>query len=420
MVHQIGAMIIGLLAVSFAAVYGLNGLQSDLGMALGGYRELREIYDVGLNVATAKKSVLTDKPDIARAANELDAALAKLDRYLAGPGEARSQTVEGARLEMALRSNLREALASVNLPPDDAFHPEGNRFSSIDHALGSVAAIGAEIQKTISDRQAAARRKWHATLTVVMGVSIAVVLGAVVLGIYQYRSVISPLQRLGDAARKITAGHFTDRLALDGPAEFRALASDFNRMAGELDALYRDLAEKVAVKSKELAQSERLASVGYLAAGVAHEINNPLSIITGYGERAIQHIQLGEGESMLAAVEKSLRVMCEEAYRCKTITDQLLSLARSSQEARKPVSLLSIAKQVEAAAGGIAEFKDRKVVIEIASADQGLAILASEGELKQVLLNLLVNGLEAVEPRTGEVRIHIERDASLRTIDGCR
>ena len=55
-------------------------------------------------------------------------------------------------------------------------------------------------------------------------------------------------------------------------------------MAGELQSLYRDLERKVDEKSRELVKSERLASVGYLAAGVAHEINNPLGIIAAYAE----------------------------------------------------------------------------------------------------------------------------------------
>jgi len=75
--------------------------------------------------------------------------------------------------------------------------------------------------------------------------------------------------------RRIAAGEFTDRLQPLGDREFIALAADFNAMAQRLDELYRDLEAQVRAKSGQLVRSERLASVGYLAAGVAHEINNP-------------------------------------------------------------------------------------------------------------------------------------------------
>src|SRR5205807_1065265 len=137
-----------------------------------------------------------------------------------------------------------------------------------------------------------------------------------------------------------------------GPAEFAELAEDFNRMARELEALYRDLEQKVAIKSRELVRSERLASVGYLAAGVAHEINNPLSIITGYGERAIQKLERDANDDGSAVAMKSLRIMCEEAYRCKAITEKLLSLARPGEEARGPVLLGALAGEVVALVQG--------------------------------------------------------------------
>ena len=409
-IQQIGAMIVGIVVVSGVSLRGLNGLGTDFGVALGGYRELREIYDVGMHVATAKKVLASDSADTGRAGNELDAAVAKLDRFLAGPASPGGAVVlasdKGKRLTSALRASLRAAITNLQLPADDAFHPGGAQHAEVDRAISQVAAIGAEIQRTISARETAARNKWQTTLTLVTGVSIVVVCGAILLGIVQYRGVISPLRRLRSAAGNIAAGHFADRVETGGPAEFAELADDFNRMATELQSLYRDLEQKVATKSAELARAERLASVGYLAAGVAHEINNPLSIITGYGERALQHVELQEGETMLAAVEKCLRIMCEEAYRCKTITDQLLSMARSGHENRKPVKLLSVANTVVAALSVLPEYRERPVVVD-APANKDPTVIASEGELKQALMNLLVNALEAVSWESGQVSIRI-------------
>ncbi len=109
-------------------------------------------------------------------------------------------------------------------------------------------------------------------------------------------------------------------------------------MASELDELYRDLEQKVAQKSRELVRSERLASVGYLAAGVAHEINNPIGIIAGYAELAMQKLDREASPATVAEARQSLGLICEEAFRCKEIVQKLLSLARPGEESRAGVA----------------------------------------------------------------------------------
>src|SRR5258706_15685108 len=393
MTLQIGAMLIGLLLVSAAALWGLNGLRSDFGIASAGYRELREMYEAASHVATARTLLLAGDRELA--AREINVALTKLE---GAPSRDESLSAlrlspDGPRLVTAFRDSIRQAAAQLKLPPDDqAFHSsQAAANDAINQSLGQMTAIAMSIRKTISDREQAANSKWKMTITLVGGVSLVVVLGAVVLGIFQYRSVITPLRRIGDAARKIAAGRFGDVLEPRGSAEFAALALDFNRMAAELQSLYRELEQKVAIKSKELVRSERLASVGYLAAGVAHEINNPLGIITGYGERAIQQLERGggapdAGTDAAAVALKNLRIMCEEAYRCKAITDKLLSLARPGDEARKPVSLAKLAGDVVALVDGLPSHRNRRLSLRVPDLES--TILANEGEIKQVMLNL--------------------------------
>src|SRR5436853_1299724 len=111
------------------------------------------------------------------------------------------------------------------------------------------------------------------------------------------------------------------------------LAEAFNDMSGRLREMYGNLAQQVNERSRELVRSERLASVGFLAAGVAHEINNPLNIISGYAELSARQMDPDRAppEDAEAAAEdreqvrQSLRVIREEAFRCKEITEKLLS-----------------------------------------------------------------------------------------------
>jgi signal transduction histidine kinase len=220
----------------------------------------------------------------------------------------------------------------------------------------------------------------------------------------------------------VRAGRFADRIDLRGkrgdsetsryPEEFARLADDFNHMAAELDEFYQELEAKVAAKSKELVRSERLASVGYLAAGVAHEINNPIGIIAGYAEYALAELKQRVGNRVPdpGEVEKTLQIICEEAFRCKEITSKLLSLAKPGDAARKPVNLADVAAGVASMVGGVKPFRDRRLSVRADADDRSkLVVSAVEAEMKQVILNLALNALEAVPRQTGEVRMHVAR-----------
>jgi two-component system NtrC family sensor kinase len=209
---------------------------------------------------------------------------------------------------------------------------------------------------------------------------------------------------LTEGARRFAAGEFDRRITATGDAEFVELAGDFNRMADELQLIYRDLEDRVCAASRDLARAERLASVGYLAAGVAHEINNPLGIIAGYGERALRQLP-AEGSADVARVRQALTVMCDEAFRCKRITDQLLSLARPGDAGgRSAVSLSAVAADVADAVTTLPAFAGRHVAVTADPA--GVPVTGNAGELRQVVLNLVVNSLEATTA-TGQVTVTI-------------
>jgi signal transduction histidine kinase len=246
---------------------------------------------------------------------------------------------------------------------------------------------------------------------VVLGVGAVVVIGGAIIGIRQYRSVMRPIARLSDGVRSIATGNFSRRINTVGDdREFAELGRDFNRMATELESLYRELDQKVAIKSRQLLRSERLASVGFLAAGVAHEINNPLGIIAGFGERAIQQLDDPRAEPATQVVQarQALKVICEEAFRCKGITDRLLSLARPGDETRTAVSLDTLVGDVVSNLVALKQYADRKVDVK-SDAPDDLIVQANPGEIRQVILNLLLNALEATAPAVGQIQITIAR-----------
>jgi signal transduction histidine kinase len=420
---QIAAMLVGLLLVSTAALWGLKGLKQDYGLALAGYHELRHLYeDVGSHLAVAEALLDSPTPDRGDAARQVEIAIDKFDLYERSRREP-EPILPDQREHEVLRQSLRAALVQLNAPPTAQVDPDRNAADvrAVNAVLAQVRTLSHDILTAINERQKAGTHKWNTTLLVTTAICALVVLGAVLLGVLQYRSVMTPLHRLGAGVRKIAAAEFSQRLDERGSEEFAALAHDFNRMAAELDGFYHQLEQKVAQKSKELTRSERLASVGFLAAGVAHEINNPLGIIAGYAEYSLAQLkqQNGSGPSDVA---KSLEVICEEAFRCKDITGKLLSLVRPGEEGRKPVDLAAVARDVASAVGGLGEYQNRKLAVS-AETGQELLVSADEGEMKQVVLNLTINALEAVPPRQGEVRIEVGREngwVELRVSDNGR
>ena len=417
MTFQICAMMVGLLLVCAAALRGVQELRSDFGIAAIGNRELREIYEVAAHVDKARTLLTLRQRDLAAA--EIDRALAKLDLSTSreNSGSALLQSQDGAQLIRKFHDAIKQTAMQLQLPEGDDSFSAGSSNDAITQTYGVAIEIAQAIQKTISAHEQRANTRWQASISLVIVVSIVAVVAAVILGVVQYRSVITPLQRLRDAAREIATGHFEDRVTARGDAEFVELAEDFNVMARELQALYRDLEQKVAAKSRELVRSERLASVGYLAAGVAHEINNPLSIITGYSERAILQLERDGGHPLAL---KNLKIICEEAFRCKTITDKLLSLARPGEESRQPLSLAKLIAEVTSLVDGLPIHRGQKLTLDV---QKDALVSASEGELKQVLLNLMVNALDAVDATHGEVKIsldHVDDRARLTVSDNGR
>jgi signal transduction histidine kinase len=367
----LSAMVVATVAVGTGGIAAVNGLHQDLGVATRGFRQLRQLYDVGFLASRARLATTATPPDPVAAAAALRAATATLD--------ARGGVIDGPPAVWADESARAECRRLLTMTP-----------VPFDRLFARLSAVSADVRRSVVDAQTAADRRQVAAVRLVAALCAAVAAVAVAVGVHQYYRVVTPVRRLATEARRLATGQFEPRIAPIGDAEFVALAIEFNRMADDLQQIYRDLEDRVRAASRELARSERLASVGYLAAGVAHEINNPLGIIAGYGERALRQLPPDADRTCHA-----LTVMCDEAFRCKAITDRLLSLARPGDAERSPVALADVATDVARAVAGLPAFADR--LVHVTSAGD-TTVTANAGEIRQVVLNLVVNGLEATPP----------------------
>ncbi len=236
-----------------------------------------------------------------------------------------------------------------------------------------------DIQGQVRDVQRAAFR-W--TLFFLAGAPLL----AVGVGLSIYRSVARPVARLGEGAARVAAGDLDARIQVDSPDEFGALARQFNAMTSSL----KDQQER-------LVQSEKLAGIGRLAAGVAHEINNPLAVILGYA-KLLQR----KAEGDLAG---DLGIIQDEALRAQEIVEGLLDLSRPLASAPEPVDLKELCEEA------VSRLRSTDRLAGAAVEVQGTASVDGHPQkLRQVVLNLIKNGAEAAGA-DGRVEVAVSQSA---------
>ena len=241
----------------------------------------------------------------------------------------------------------------------------------------------AEFQAQASALQ---RSTFHWTILFVVGAPLL----AVIVGAYVVRSVAVPVARLQEGAARIARGDLDTHIQIDTADEFGALARQFNAMT-------RALKEH----QQRLVEHEKLAGIGRLAAGVAHEINNPLAVILGYA-RLLRR----KADGPLA---EDLQIIEDETLRAKLIVDGLLDLSRPLQIEPEPVDLRALCDDVVARLGEVRLLDG--VAVEVTGAG---GVAGQPQKLRQVVLNLVKNAAEAAGPG-GRVEVAVAADA-----DGAR
>lgn len=215
----------------------------------------------------------------------------------------------------------------------------------------------------------------------------------IALGIYILsRSIINPIKRLDEAATRIAGGKLFERAEVAVDNEIGSLAASFNTMAERLEAEIKSL-ERVNVElmtaQEELLRSSTLAAVGRLAAGIAHEIGNPLGAVSGYIDILSKGMAEGEEErEILARTVKELE-------RIDDIVREFLELSRPSKKAASSVDVGSVLREAIEAAAARKDFEGVSTALNLSD---GLPpVMIDEGKLRQVFINLLLNAAHAME-----------------------
>jgi two-component system, NtrC family, sensor kinase len=249
--------------------------------------------------------------------------------------------------------------------------------------------------------------------------SLIIVIGTSCLGIglmaglsrYFFIWVIHPIRDLHEGAVRLARGDFEHRMSVHSGDEMQELAEAFNNMSDRLRDMYRDLAHQVNERSRQLVRSERLAGVGFLAAGVAHEINNPLASIAFCSEalegrfaRILSRVG-SEGET----IAKHLRTIQQEAFRCKAITERLLEFSRGGEHHREKANITGIVESVLEMVHHLPNANGKTIDFRPAGT---IYAWANGQEIKSVVLNLVVNALDSMDD-TGSLKIALSQKGQM-------
>jgi signal transduction histidine kinase len=226
----------------------------------------------------------------------------------------------------------------------------------------------------------------------------AVLLGILVFLIIRW-GISFPITNLMEASKTLGKGNMGLRLGKTNVAELDELIEEFNRMAENLEKQTQETSkihqEKIQFE-RNLKHTEKLAAIGQLTSGLAHEIGTPLNVIQGRAENLLGKSQSGSKE------RKNLILILEQTERITEIIQQLLSYSRKPRGVLRKVSLTSIIQ--EAFTISKLKLSDSEVSVELELKLEAEELYGDEESLKQLFVNLILNSFHALKSK-GTIRI---------------
>jgi len=334
-------------------------------------------------------------------------------------------------------SHERETLAKIDRVLDDLRNESGENWilnpshlASIRYQVDEklrhlVSELPSHLHNRLQDLSDNVRAQYRtAIITAWWNVVVACVLLVTSVRMF-IRWFAEPLQTLVEGSRKVALGKFDYRIHLDTRDEMGELAVAMNDMTTRFREVRDDLDRQVRERTSQVVRSEQLASVGFLAAGVAHEINNPLASIAICSESLdsrIREIFESADEGLSEDVELALnylQMIQREAFRCKQITEKLLDFARMGDSQRHLTDLRELVAGVIEMVQHLGKYQGKNLELL-----DGLPVVieVNAQEIKQVVLNLITNGLESIDSQ-GTVNVSVTDDGTSACIivedNGC-
>jgi two-component system NtrC family sensor kinase len=240
------------------------------------------------------------------------------------------------------------------------------------------------------------------TTAIFLGIAFGGMIFALIVSSFLAKGILQPIRQLIFASHQWADGNLDYRVDATQKDEIAELAETFNLMASSLKERDERLKEYT---HQQIMKSERLATIGQLAAGVAHEINNPLGAILMYSHLSLEEMETEDPR------RKNLEKVAAEATRCKNIVRGLLDFARQSEPNVKEADANEIIRRTLSVLQNQAQFQN--ITITIALCNSLPKAMMDNGQIQQVFTNIILNAAEAIDGQ-GEINI------ATRTAEGGR
>lgn len=249
---------------------------------------------------------------------------------------------------------------------------------------------------------------------------VSILLACVLVGLFIHRFVSRPVRRLLAGTQRVAAGDLDFTIPVKRNDEVGELATSFNKMTQELKTAQAKIRSWVAslenrveetdrelgAAQAQIARSERLSSIGMLAAGVAHELNSPLSGILTFSHLLMKKFPEGSQE------HEDLELIVNETNRCARIIRQLLDFSRERAAERKLQNVHPVIEQAVSLVENQALYHDIQIMRDYGDLPD---ILLDDSQFQQVVLNMLINAGEAM-PQGGVLSIRTRFDPSTDSV----
>ncbi len=307
------------------------------------------------------------------------------------------------------------AVASLNTSETHNLRLYRRNFQAVDAPLivrqQTLGVLGVVLPSTFVTAAGSTSRNLFGLLFALGTVAV------IIVGYLLAQSIARPILRLRAVSQAVAAGDLEQRIGLEQDDEIGELASAFDRMTlklrertAEAARLYHEATQRnkelaaanstLQAAQQQLVQSEKLAAVGQLTAGIVHDVKNPLAIIIGLAEELPEQCQLGD------LTLKSLRTIRDHGRRANQIVTDLLKFARSATPELKWQDVRGTLEMVL----HLTEYLVRKGKIEVIRDLPSTPVMAryDAAQIEQVFMNLVQNAIQAM-PDGGTLRVNLSQ-----------